>query len=251
PEVEKKILDAVKAGGKPAVLGFIGGEAKSDSDGVFVCRELEETAAVAAALANGQDGAAARDALYAEYDALKQQAEKIGKRKGYLRGLYSGGTLCYEGQLVARGILGPIWSNTPLDASKKLADSLKSVEHTMVDYGEDEFTQGRLHPMIDVSLRADRILEEAKDPGVGVILLDVVLGYGCNDDPATGLAEGIRKARKVAGERIAFVASICGVDTDPQNASRQREILEELGVHVCESNARAARLAAMLVEVAQ
>lgn len=251
PEVEKKILDAVKAGGKPAVLGFIGGEAKGDSDGVFVCRELEETAAVAAALANGQDGAAARDALYAEYDALKQQAEKIGKRKGYLRGLYSGGTLCYEGQLVARGILGPIWSNTPLDASKKLADSLKSVEHTMVDYGEDEFTQGRLHPMIDVSLRADRILEEAKDPGVGVILLDVVLGYGCNDDPATGLAEGIRKARKVAGERIAFVASICGVDTDPQNASRQRKILEELGVHVCESNARAARLAAMLVEVAQ
>lgn len=121
----------------------------------------------------------------------------------------------------------------------------------MVDYGEDEFTQGRLHPMIDVSLRADRILEEAKDPGVGVILLDVVLGYGCNDDPATGLAEGIRKARKVAGERIAFVASICGVDTDPQNASLQRKILEELGVHVCESNARAARLAAMLVEVAQ
>ena len=86
---------------------------------------------------------------------------------------------------------------------------------------------------------------------MGVVLLDVVLGYGCNDDPATGLAEGIRKALKVAGDRIAFVASICGVDTDPQDASRQREILEELGVHVCESNARAARLAAMLVEVAQ
>ncbi len=130
----------------------------------------------------------------------------------------------------------------------QLADSLKSVEHTMVDYGEDEFTQGRLHPMIDVSLRADRILEEAKDPDVGVVLLDVVLGYGCNDDPATGLAEGIRKTRKVAGDRISFVASICGVDTDPQNASRQREILEELGVHVCGSNARAARLAAMLLE---
>lgn len=248
PEVESAILEAVRAGGKPAVLGFIGGAEKGDKDGVYVCRELEETAAVAAALANGEDGAKARDALHAEYESLKDRAASIGRRKGYLRGLYSGGTLCYEGQLIARDILGPIWSNTPLDRSMQLADSLKSVGHTMVDYGEDEFTQGRLHPMIDVSLRAERIYEEAKDPDVGVILLDVVLGYGCNEDPATGLAEGIRKALSVAGDRVAFVASICGVDTDPQDASRQRRILEDLGVHVCGSNARAARLAALILE---
>ncbi len=248
PEVEQKILQAVKAGKKPAVLGFIGGEAKGDSGGVFICRELEETAAVAAALAKGEDGARARENLFREYESLRQRAETIGRRKGFLRGLYSGGTLCYEGQLIARDILGPIRSNTPLEKEMKLEDSLKSEQHSMVDYGEDEFTQGRLHPMIDVSLRAERIYEEAKDPEVGVILFDVVLGYGCNDNPAAGLAEGIRKAQSAAGDRIAFVASICGVDTDPQNASEQRRILEELGVHVCESNARAARLAAMILE---
>ncbi len=248
PEVEQKILQAVKAGKKPAVLGFIGGEAKGDSGGVFICRELEETAAVAAALAKGGDGARARENLFREYEALRQRAETIGKRKGFLRGLYSGGTLCYEGQLIARDILGPIRSNTPLDKKMKLEDSLRSEQHSMVDYGEDEFTQGRLHPMIDVSLRAERIYEEAKDQEVGVILFDVVLGYGCNDNPAAGLAEGIRKARSAAGDRIAFVASICGVDSDPQNASEQRRILEELGVHVCDSNARAARLAAMILE---
>lgn len=248
PEVEQKILAAVKTGKKPAVLGFIGGEAKGDSDGVFICRELEETAAVAAALVKEEDGAKARDGLYREYGDLKKQAAAIGKRKGYLRGLYSGGTLCYEGQLVARDILGPIRSNIPLNKNMRLEDSLKSIGHSMVDYGEDEFTQGRLHPMIDVSLRAERIYEESRDPEVGSILFDVVLGYGCNENPATGLAEGIRKAQSLAGDRVVFIASICGVDTDPQNASRQRKILEGLGVYVCESNARAARLAALILE---
>jgi FdrA protein len=122
------------------------------------------------------------------------------------------------------------------------------VEHTIVDYGEDEFTQGRLHPMIDVSLRAGRFVEEAKDPEVGVILFDVVIGYGCNPDPAKDLAEGVLKAKAAAGDRLAFVASICGTEADPQNAARQRSILEDAGVIVCDSNARAARLASFLLK---
>ncbi len=248
PEVEQKILDAVRGGGKPAVLGFVGGAAKGDSGGVYVCRELEETAAVAAALANGEDAAKARSSLFTEYEELRRQADAIGRGRGYLRGLFSGGTLCYEAQLVARDVIGPVRSNAPLDESVRLADSFVSVGHSMVDYGEDEFTQGRLHPMIDVSLRAERIVREARSPDVGVVLLDVVLGYGCDEDPAGGLADGIRKAREAAGDRIAFVASVCGVDADPQNASRQGETLRKLGVHVCDSNARAARLASMLAE---
>ena len=117
-----------------------------------------------------------------------------------------------------------------------------------MDFGEDEFTQGRLHPMIDVSLRAARFEEEAKDPEVGVILFDVVIGYGCNPDPATGLVEGILKARALGKDRIAFVASICGTEADPQDGARQRRILEDAGVTVCHSNAQAARLAAYLLK---
>ena len=130
----------------------------------------------------------------------------------------------------------------------QLEDSLASVEHSIVDFGEDEFTQGRLHPMIDVSLRASRFEEEARDPEVGVILFDVVIGYGCHPDPATGLVEGILMARALAKDRIVFVASICGTEADPQDGARQRRILEEAGVVVCDSNAQAARLAAYLLK---
>jgi len=248
PEVEKMILDRVTRGGKPAVLGFIGGESRGDRDGVYICTELEETAAVAAALAKGENVAKVRKDLEEAHEDLRKLAEKHGPRKGWLRGLYSGGTLCYEAQVIAQDHLGPIHSNTPLKKDLALEDSLTSVEHTIVDFGEDEFTQGRLHPMIDVSLRAGRFVEEAKDPEVGVILFDVVIGYGCNPDPAKELAEGVLKAKAAAGERLAFVASICGTEADPQNAVRQRSILEDAGVIVCDSNARAARLASFLLK---
>jgi FdrA protein len=128
-----------------------------------------------------------------------------------------------------------------------LPDSLKPREHTLIDYGEDEFTQGRLHPMIDLTLRCDRILEEAEDPEVGVILLDLVLGYGCNEDPAGPLAEAVRAARAKVGDRVAFVASVCGVDSDPQNGTEQARKLAGAGVEMCGSNAEAARLAAALL----
>jgi FdrA protein len=198
------------------------------------------------------DPAAARADLQKQIGVfVTEQVKKIGKRGGYLRGLYSGGTLCYEAQLIASAKLGPVWSNAPLDKKMKLEDSLKSKEHSIVDYGEDEFTQGKLHPMIDASFRCERILAEAKDSEAGVILLDVVLGYGCHADPGGAVAEVVKEAKKTCGDRIAFVASICGTDADPQNASArtsQKKTLEDSGVVVCDSNARAVHLAAALIE---
>lgn len=251
PEVEERILHLARGSSKPVVLGFVGGKAKGDQHPVYICRELEETAAVAAALAKGEDVPQVRAAMDAQVEELKALAKRIGPRKGYLRGLYSGGTLCYEAQLIARDILGPIHSNTPLEEHLKLEDSLRSVEHTIVDFGEDEFTQGRLHPMIDVSLRASRFQEEVKDPEVGVVLFDVVIGYGCHPDPATGLVEGIRKAKEICGDRVVFVASVCGTPDDVQDADRQRRILEEAGVVVMDSNAKASRLASFLLSLSE
>jgi len=252
PEVEQKIVDLAKRAGKPVVLGFVGGVGESAKNGeapVYFCRSLEESAAVTAALVNKTDPAAARSDLQIQTDVfVAKQVEKIGKRRGYLRGLYSGGTLCYEAQLVASAKLGTIWSNAPLDNKMKLEDSLKPKEHTIIDYGEDEFTQGKLHPMIDATFRCERIITEAKETGVGVILLDVVLGYGCHSDPGGAVAEAVKKAKETCGERIAFVASICGTDADPQNASVQKKTLSDAGVVVCESNSSAAHLAAALIE---
>ena len=102
-----------------------------------------------------------------------------------------------------------------------MPDSHVSRGHVCVDLGEDEFTQGRLHPMIDPSLRNRRILQEARDPATAVILLDIVLGYGAHPDPAGATVEAIREAQHLAaaaGRHLVFVASVCGTEGDPTAA---------------------------------
>ena len=115
----------------------------------------------------------------------------------YLRGLFSGGTLQYEALLVLQDYLPVVYSNAPLNKQNTLADSLVSKEHTVIDLGEDEFTVGRLHPMMDNDLRIRRLEKEAADPEVAVILLDVVLGYGAHPDPASELAPAIAAASRL------------------------------------------------------
>ena len=113
-------------------------------------------------------------------------------------------------------------SNAPLVKANRMPDSHVSLGHVCVDLGEDEFTQGRLHPMIDPSLRNRRILQEARDPATAVILLDIVLGYGAHPDPAGATVEAIREAQRLAaaaGRHVVFVASVCGTEGDPQPLS--------------------------------
>ena len=109
--------------------------------------------------------------------------------------------------------------------------------HTFVDFGEDELTEGRAHPMIDPSLRTERLRREAADPEVGVVLLDVVLGYGAHPDPAAELAPAIEEA----SARV--IVALCGAAGDPQDLEAQRAQLEQAGATVTRSNAHAARLA--------
>ncbi len=169
----------------------------------------------------------------------------------YLRGLFSGGTLCYEAQVIWRDRLAEaVLSNAPLEAANQLPDSLHSQGHTAVDLGEEEFTVGRPHPMIDNDLRIRRLMQEAQDPEVAVIMLDVVLGYGAHPDPASELAPAVQKAREVrrtAGGELLVVASVTGTEGDPQGLSRQVSLLEQAGAIVCESNAAAARLVAKVI----
>ena len=113
-----------------------------------------------------------------------------------MRGLFSGGTLCDETQLILKDHIGYVYSNTPLNKDFQLKDAWKSKENSVVDMGDDEFTVGRPHPMIDFSLRNEKIVEEASDPEVAVLLLDVVLGYGSNMNPASELVPAIKKQKK-------------------------------------------------------
>jgi FdrA protein len=131
-----------------------------------------------------------------------------------------------------------------------LKNSLVSQEHTIVDLGEDEFTVGRLHPMMDNTLRVQRLLQEAEDPEVAVILLDVVLGYGSHPDPASELAPAIKEAlatAKAADRYLEVVAVVVGTDEDPQDMAAQIELLQGAGARVDTSNDFVVRYAGELV----
>jgi hypothetical protein len=144
----------------------------------------------------------------------------------------------------------PVFSNAPLPGSPALADSTKSYQHTAVDLGEEEFTIGRPHPMIDNDLRIRRLLQEARDPDVAVIMLDIVLGYGAHPDPAAELSAAVAEGHRLAsseGRNLLFVASVTGTDEDPQDLSRTISTLKGAGVVVCDSNSEAARFTALLV----
>jgi FdrA protein len=168
---------------------------------------------------------------------------------GALRGLFAGGTLCDEAMVIAAEALGPIRSNIPLEPDWALPEDLHGTGHIMIDFGDDQLTQGRPHPMIDPSLRLQRLAAEARDPESSVLLLDVVLGYGADADPAATLAPAIKDAQAVAredGRDLAVVISLCGTRSDPQGFDRQAALLHEAGASVFASNAAAARHAVAL-----
>jgi len=160
---------------------------------------------------------------------------------GFLRGLFVGGTLCDEAMLIASSSLGPIRSNIPLEPGLELDPA--SDGHTMVDFGEDEMTSGRAHPMIDPTLRLEHLARAAADRRTGVLLLDVVLGHGAEPDPAALLAPAITAAVASAGRPLPVVVACVGTEHDPQRLSRQGSALAAAGAEVYLSNAAAARRA--------
>jgi len=152
----------------------------------------------------------------------------------FLRGLFSGGTLAVQALLGLQATLSPLYSNAPLRPEQALADSLHSQAHTILDLGEDEFTQGRLHPMLDNDLRLRRLRQEAADPEVGLILLDVVLGEGAHPNPASELAPAIAQVKHERAE-LEVVALVVGTDEDPQDVTAQCEQLTQAGAIVFRS----------------
>ena len=166
-------------------------------------------------------------------------------RAGALRGLFAGGTLCDEAMVIATSRLGPIRSNIPLQPELRTSPLEPATGHVMIDFGDDELTAGRAHPMIDQSLRLERLALAAADPAVGVVLLDVVLGHAAHPDPAGELGPAIAAARARRG--AAVVVSLIGTRSDPQGLDRQAGALQAAGAHVFGSNAAAARFACDLV----
>ncbi len=197
---------------------------------------------------------------------------------GALRGLFAGGTLCDEAMVVAAERLGPVYSNIPLrpqwrldprgpagprgslgsrGSSESVASDRSGPWHIMIDFGDDELTAGRPHPMIDHRLRLDRLAAEVADPATAVIMLDVVLGHAAHPDPAAEIAPTITAAHAARaasaasaagfGTELAVVVSLIGASSDPQGLTAQATALAAAGAHVFASNAQAARFACGLV----
>ena len=180
----------------------------------------------------------------------KKESSKLSSEQKYLRALFSGGTFCDETQLICNEVLSDVYSNTPVGNAKKLKDSNVSEKNTIIDLGDDEFTVGKPHPMIDYSSRCKRIIEEAEDPETAVILLDIVLGYGSNMDPLSEVIPVIRKVKEITSARkcsLPLVCSVTGTDKDPQNRTLVVTALKSEGVIVMKSNAAASRLAISIV----
>ncbi|MGQ0604532.1 MAG: acyl-CoA synthetase FdrA [Anaerolineales bacterium] len=250
PEVAARVLEKAAQISKPVVVDFLGADpATVEREGVMAASTLEEAAAIAVALSHGQPRPTQGWPLSDEQVQLAPKlAAQFQPGQRYVRGLFSGGTFCFESLLLLGEALGSIHSNIPLKPEHRLANVWQSQAHTAIDLGDDAFTQGRPHPMIDFRLRNERIVKEAADPEVAVILLDVVLGYGSNLDPAGELVPAIREARAAAGSReVNFIASVCGTESDPQNLARQENTLRAAGAWLTESNAQAARLAGAIV----
>jgi len=169
-----------------------------------------------------------------------------------LRGLFAGGTLCDEAMVIAAGRVGPVYSNIPLRPEWRVdpggPTGHADARHIMIDFGDDELTAGRPHPMIDQRLRLDRLAAEAADHAIAVIMLDVVLGHGAHPDPASEFAPVIASARAGRADALTVVVSLIGARSDPQALTAQARALAEAGSHVFASNAAAARFACGRIE---
>jgi len=169
----------------------------------------------------------------------------------YLRAFFAGGTFCYQTQQILRAEGIAIHSNTPLDPQYKLTHPDQSTAHSVVDMGDDYFTLGKPHPMIDGTLRRQRILSEGRDPQIAILLLDFILGYNASMDPVGELLDAIQETSQAARQRggsLTVVASICGTEGDPQDLNLQTRMLKEAGVRVFRSNARAAYFCSQLLK---
>lgn len=223
--IAAELLSVAASCGKPVVVSFLGYVPPARKIGtLYFASGLGDTANIAvdllatAASSPGLRDSSARDRL-----------------SGYVRGLFAGGTLAYEALLGLRPFLVPMYSNVPITEKQRLENPLISKGHTILDLGEDEFTQGRLHPMMDNALRLRRFEQEAADQNVSLILMDVVLGEGAHPDPAAELAPAVEQSleqARIEKRALETVVVVVGSDDDEQSLVALVERFEQAGATV-------------------
>lgn len=248
-EVAAKIMKVIEGIDKPVVINFLGEQSEVDeSDDIYRAETLQEAAYTAVNLTKKED--ISPELNFSEVEQfVEREKQRLRSDQKYIRGLYTGGTLCSEALILLQRKLGEIYSNIPLEDKFGLGDELESQGNTLLDLGEDEFTRTNPHPMIDPGLRNERLMQEIEDKETGIILADIVLGYGSHSDPAGEFAGAVKKARnrlKSENRGLSVIASICGTEGDPQGYQHQKEKLENADIKVADTNVQAVKLAAQL-----
>ncbi|MGD2126952.1 MAG: acyl-CoA synthetase FdrA [Desulfobacteraceae bacterium] len=251
--VAEKVLSKLKETGKPCVVHFIGVMRQEPSEHLNFVRNLEEAAGMAVALSRGEvcKGVLFSMSEETREEIVEKETAKMSKTQKYLRCLYTGGTLADESMFLFEREGVEIHSNVQTKPDRVLKDPETSKKHTIIDLGEDVFTRGRPHPMIDPSIREDRISKEMEDPEVAVFLLDFVLGYGSHEDPCGAMVEKLTQAKQRAEARggyLSVIASITGTKGDFQNMEEQKKKLESIGCVVMPSNYQASMLALRVIK---
>jgi hypothetical protein len=251
-EVAATVLSKLEGTGKPCVVHFLGRKPSATLGSVRFSGNMEEAAAMAVALSNREEYRERwRAPLEAEIERVAEaEVKSMASEQKYVRGLFAGGTLATEAMALFEEEGFRILSNVRKQPGLALQSPHRSEGHAIVDMGDDVFTLGRPHPMIDPSLREERIAKEAADPETALLLLDVVLGYGAHEDPCGPLAESVAKAKaQVAGRGgyLSVIASLTGTEKDFQNMAEQKKKMEAAGCLVMPSNYRAALLAVHVI----
>jgi FdrA protein len=246
PATTAMLLQRLRACAKPIVLCLLGAEAGSPDESpgkVQVAATIDEAVSLALAAAGAKAPVPLRDPAGIPHDLAQARIADMRPEQRHIRGLFAGGTLCYQAQAILQKAGLVVHSNAPLPGMLNLADPMTSRENSFVDMGAECFVEGRPHPMIDASLRRLRLKQEGQDPTVALLLLDFILGAISSRDPVGELLGAIGTAQEAArhrGGHLCVVASVCGTDDDAQDLHAQRRMLADAGVLVFPSNAQAA-----------
>lgn len=247
-EVKDKMINRAKQINKPIVVWFVG-EMEQKQEGNVYFEDMSKNAALKALELSGVD--LSDENLHPlNYPLIEEVRGKLKDSQRFIRGLFTGGTLASEAYYITKQSYDNVYTNTTNDKAHQLDSLTTSKDHSFIDFGADEYTDGKPHPMIDPSTRLERFKQEARDPEVAVIVLDFVIGYGAHDNPVGFMAEDILKAKKEAeqnGKHLEVIGYVLGTELDAQGLSEQVALLEETGATYASSMQNAALLAREMV----
>ncbi|NIF22768.1 acyl-CoA synthetase FdrA [Candidatus Pantoea multigeneris] len=232
PAVAEKVLARARLCHKPVVVCFLGRQPQPEDEAGLQFARATKQAALKAILLTGVKESSL-DLHPLNLPLIEEVRARLTPQQKYIRGLFCGGTLCDEAMFAAMEKHPEVYSNIHPDPAFRLQDVNQSQGHTFLDFGDDDFTNGKPHPMIDPTNRISRLIQEARDPEVAVIVMDFVLGFGSHTDPVGVMIEAIREAKAIAAadqRPLEILGYVLGTDLDTPSLHQQCQLLTDAGV---------------------